>query len=130
MPLQVLRIHLRTRALRPETLSIRAFEYQWTVNNTRARLVHNAAQGLAQTLTSSRNAHPVCFKGERAKGKLYKCHQYTSFCWPNLVLRGKALMGFIMLPFGLDLVYGVIFQARILEWVVISFSRGSSRPRD
>ena len=26
-------------------------------------------------------------------------------------------------------VYG-IFQARILEWVAISFSRGSSRPRD
>ena len=24
----------------------------------------------------------------------------------------------------------VIFQARILEWVAISFSRGSSRPRD
>ena len=24
----------------------------------------------------------------------------------------------------------VIFQARILEWVTISFSRGSSRPRD
>ena len=23
-----------------------------------------------------------------------------------------------------------IFQARVLEWVVISFSRGSSRPRD
>ena len=26
-------------------------------------------------------------------------------------------------------VYG-IFQARILEWVAISFSRGSSQPRD
>ena len=24
----------------------------------------------------------------------------------------------------------VIFQARVLEWVAISFSRGSSRPRD
>ena len=28
-----------------------------------------------------------------------------------------------------DCVHG-IFQARVLEWVAISFSRGSSRPRD
>ena len=28
-----------------------------------------------------------------------------------------------------SLVHG-IFQARVLEWVAISFSRGSSRPRD
>ena len=32
-------------------------------------------------------------------------------------------------PHGLDTIHEIL-QARILEWVVISFSRGSSQPQD
>ena len=42
---------------------------------------------------------------------------YLTFCHPmDCSLSGSSVHG--------------IFQARILEWVTISFSRGSSRPRD
>ena len=55
-----------------------------------------------------------------ASSSTYKCHCAQScltLCDPmNCYLPGSSVYG--------------IFQARILDWVAISFSRGSSRPRD
>ena len=52
---------------------------------------------------------------------------------PSLVLKVTQLCQILCNPMDCSLpgsfIHG-IFQARILEWVAISFSRGSSRPRD
>ena len=60
-----------------------------------------------------------CLSHLRARVCLYLCTCMLNFVW------------FLVTPCSLpgSSVYGIL-QARILEWVVISFSRGSSQPRD
>ena len=59
----------------------------------------------------------------------------TSRIWPNKVKSSQVAQSCPILCDPMDYslpgssVHG-IFQARVLEWVAISFSRGSSRPRD
>ena len=88
-------------------------------------------------------------KKERKKENPNICCFSTPICWvlfccccflqyTNLIYPGDCI-GFVLIcvwlynPMDCSLpgssVHG-IFQARILEWVVISFSRGSSQPRD
>ena len=52
---------------------------------------------------------------------MYVCAQLLRCVWLFVTPRNYSLPG--------SSIYG-IFQARILEWVAISYSRGSSRPRD
>ena len=63
---------------------------------------------------------------------IYKSEQYLGVCVNVKVLVAQACLTLCdpmdcSLPGSSD--HG-IFQARILEWVAISFSRGSSQPRD
>ena len=65
--------------------------------------------------------HKYAFTDEPNKKTIYPLHEQHALC-PTLCdpmdgsLPGSAIHG--------------IFQARILEWAAISFSRGSSQPRD
>ena len=52
----------------------------------------------------------------KVKVKLLSCVQLFATLWTVAFQAGSPVHG--------------IFQARVLEWVAISFSRGSSRPRD
>ena len=74
------------------------------------RMPHNRAGGEKIHLTSPM---PFCTINRKEK-KVKPC---PTFCDPmDCSLPGSTVHG--------------IFQARVLEWVAISFSRGSSRPRD
>ena len=60
--------------------------------------------------------------------------EYVDFCWKMMSLLFNILLRFVtaFLPrckLLLIFVHGIL-QARILEWVVIPFSRGSSQPSD
>ena len=50
---------------------------------------------------------------------LFSCSVVSDTLWPPWTVAGQA-----------PLPEGFFFQARILQWVTISFSRGSSQPRD
>ena len=52
-------------------------------------------------------------------------------CWPEEVQWSRSVVSDSMRPHGLEpaRLHGIL-QARILQWVAISFSRGSSRLRD
>ena len=63
-----------------------------------------------------------------AKVRIPVSLRFTSPCFPFVELNFFVYLFYICLSPGSS-VHG-IFQARILEWVAISFSRGSSWPRD
>ena len=51
----------------------------------------------------------------------------TSATWEHVKM--KVAQSYLTLCYPMDYIVHGILQARILEWVVISFSRGSSQPR-
>ena len=76
----------------------------------------NLRRGRKVSLKKYRKVHPELRKGNIASGSNFQ--MFLSTLWDP--------MDYSTPDFS---VYG-IFQARILQWVAISFSRGSSRPRD
>ena len=71
-----------------------------------------------------------CFLYKERKKRVYRCWKtHFKIC----VHVGRSVMPNSLQPMDCSLpgssVHGIL-QARILEWVAISFSRGSSRPRD
>ena len=73
-------------------------------------------RGVNSTRLLSLNPHGQLASSKR-KGKESEVAQSPNSLWPlDYSLPGSSVQG--------------IFQARVLEWVAISFSRGSSQPRD
>ena len=78
--------------------------------------------GRSSTIWATREAMSACLTGESSQ----RCSRNTVLLFSRSVVSNSGTPWAI--PRGSS-VHG-ISQARILEWVPISFSRGSSRPRD
>ena len=97
-------------------------EFLKNVINTKNKLV--VARGKGWTC---QNVQTSCYK----KNKSWACHtQYLLRCVCVLVSQScRTLWNPVDCSLPGSSVHGIL-QARLLEWVAISFSRGSSRPRD
>ena len=107
-----------------------------------------AAVGLCDALSSLRGAWcPPLGSGQRAEGEEWATGSFLLACLKDENWREKIMLPQICLFGGIKLFWIANFeklttqfatlctvhrvlQARILEWVAISFSRGSSQPRD
>ena len=74
-------------------------------------------------------AHVVTFEEEGTVGQLSQLDGFDAVMVSEVTQSCPTLCNPIDCSLPGSSVHG-IFQARVLEWVAISFSRGSSRPRD